>query len=198
MSFPASPFWDFSLRLYARAGVALSCLRLQERHGIDVNLLFCCLWLGMAGQGATRRDVARMAGRVRSLHEQVIKPLRVARTALKRILATETGEFLPAAGALRAAIKKSELDAEHIEQIMLAAMPARRASLRQAGPALAQANAAVYFAVHGARLGRSDHADLAGILAALDAEGEIEVESSARSASRLGRKRPLARAGRGA
>ena len=177
MPFPASPFWDFSLRLYARAGVAPSCLRLQERHGIDVNLLFCCLWLGMAGQGCTRRDVARMIGRVRTLHEQVVKPLRTARTALKRILATETEELLPAAGALRAAVKKSELDAEHLEQVMLSAMPARQGSLRQAGRALAQANAAVYFAVHGAKLGRGDQADLAGILAALDAE-EIKRDSS--------------------
>lgn len=197
MSFPASPFWDFSLRLYARAGVAPSCLRLQERHGIDVNILFCCLWLGMAGRSATRRDVARMIGRVRILHDQVVRPLRVARTALKRMLATETGELLPAAGALRAAIKKSELDAEHLEQIMLAAMPSRP-SARPAGPALAHANAAVYFAVHGAKLGRGDHADLSGILAALAEDSGLAPESSDAPGNRLGRRRPLARAGGGA
>ena len=44
---PDSPFWNFSLRLYARAGVPDACLALQARHGIDVNLLFCCLWLGL-------------------------------------------------------------------------------------------------------------------------------------------------------
>jgi uncharacterized protein (TIGR02444 family) len=196
--FPASPFWDFSLRLYARPGVAPSCLRLQERHGIDVNILFCCLWLGMEGQSATRRDVMRMVARVRTLHEHVVRPLRVARTALKRMLGSEAGEFHPAAGALRAAIKKSELDAEHLEQIMLSAMPSRHAPARLVRPALAQANAAVYFAVHGAKLGHRDHADLFGILAALDADGAIGRDPSSAPASRLGRKRLLAKAGGGA
>jgi uncharacterized protein (TIGR02444 family) len=193
--FPASPFWDFSLRLYARPGVAAACLRLQERHGIDVNILFCCLWLGMAGQVATRRDVVRMIARVRTLHEQVVKPLRAARTALKRILAAETGEHLAAAGALRVAIKKGELDAEHLEQVILTAMHPTPggAAARAAGPALAEANTAAYLAVLRARPGRRDRADLACILAALGAEAAAG--SGGARAPRLGRRRPLARAG---
>ena len=197
MPFPASPFWDFSLRLYARPGVAASCLRLQERHGIDVNILFCCLWRGMAGQGCTRRDVARMVGRVRALHEEVVKPLRTARTALKRLLATEAGEHGPAMGAVRAAIKKAELDAEHLEQIVLTALPPK-VSVRPGGADLARTNATVYFAVHGAKLGRGDHSDLAAILGALDAEATTTGDSPRAAANRLGRRRPLARAGGGA
>jgi uncharacterized protein (TIGR02444 family) len=195
--FPDSPFWDFSLRLYARPGVAESCLRLQDRHGIDVNVLFCCLWLGMTGQDATRRDIARMIAGVRTLHEQVVKPLRVARTALKRMLATADGALLPATGALRAAIKKSELDAEHLEQILLAATRPRRTRRARlpAGRALAEANAVAYFAVHRARLGRGDHADLAGILAALDTHPAVELAGGDSPPLRLGRRRPLARAG---
>jgi uncharacterized protein (TIGR02444 family) len=197
LQFPASPFWDFSLRLYARPGVASSCLRLQERHGIDVNILFCALWRGMAGQVCTRRDIVRMVGRVRALHEEVVKPLRTARTALKGLLATEAGEHVPAMGALRAAIKKDELDAEHLEQIVLAAA-SPNASVQPGGADLAKVNATVYFAVHGAKLGRRDHSDLAGILGALDGETTAAGDSLRAPANRLGRRRVLARAGGGA
>src|SRR5690349_22774626 len=105
--FPASPFWDFSLRLYARPRVADSCLALQERHGIDVNLLFCCLWLGIEGQQLAKRDISRLAARVRTLHENVVKPLRQARTVLKGVLASEDESLRPVLGTLRTAIKKS-------------------------------------------------------------------------------------------
>lgn len=165
--FPSCAFWDFSLRLYARPGVAEACLRLQGRHGIDVNLLFCCLWLGMEGKRISRRDTARMIARVRRLHEQVVKPLRTARTALKAMLGAEDPALSPALGVLRAAIKKSELDAEHLEQVVLAGLQPARGTA-PAGVALAEANAAAYFAAVDVRLGRGDRADLAAILAALD------------------------------
>jgi uncharacterized protein (TIGR02444 family) len=194
--FPPSPFWDFSLRLYARPGVADACLRLQDRHGIDVNLLFYCLWLGMAGERASRRDVSRMMARVRSLHEDVVKPLRTARTALKRMLAAEAKELLPAIGALRAAIKKSELQAEHLEQVALGAIrPVQAESNARADRTLAEANAMAYLALAGARLGHADHADLAAILTAAAAPKAAKVEGAERRPSQ---KRPLARAGGGA
>ncbi len=195
--FPASPFWDFSLRLYARPGVAEACLRLQDRHGIDVNMLFFCLWLGSEGQGLSRRDIARLIAKVRTLHEQVVKPLRLARTVLKRMLAAEEDVLPPAAGALRAAVKKSELDAEHLEQIVLAASrpPSRNAAAqRRAGEAPGRANAELYFAVHGARLGRNDQADLSVIISALGEDSTAKLDSS----RRLDRNRPLARPGGGA
>lgn len=194
--FPPSPFWDFSLRLYARPGVADACLRLQDRHGIDVNLLFYCLWLGMAGERASHRDVSHMMARVRSLHEDVVKPLRNARTALKRMLAAEAKELLPEIGALRAAIKKSELEAEHLEQVALSAIrPVQAESSGRADRALAEANAVAYLALAGAELGHGDHADLAAILAAAAEPKAAKLESAGR---RPGRKRPLARPGGGA
>jgi uncharacterized protein (TIGR02444 family) len=198
--FPPSPFWDFSLRLYARSGVAGACLCLQDRHGIDVNVLFCCLWLGMEGERATRRDIARMMARVRSLHEQVVKPLRTARTALKSMLPAGAEELLPAMGALRSAIKKSELDAEHLEQIVLGAMRPRRAkSGSRAGAALAETNAMAYLTVAGARLGSTDRADLAAIVAALAPAETAKLDGAGSPLPvRLGRRRPLARAGGGA
>ncbi len=33
------PFWNFSLEVYGGEGVARACLELQDRRGVDVNLL---------------------------------------------------------------------------------------------------------------------------------------------------------------
>lgn len=192
--FPSSPFWDFSLRLYARPGVADSCLALQARHGVDVNLLFCCLWLGMAGEHLARRDVARLAARARALHEGVVKPLRQARTVLKRLLSSENEALRPAIGTLRTAVKKSELDAEHLEQIILGALRPRRGA-GAASADLAEANAKAYLTLAGARLGAVDEADLARIVAALPVADSAKLDGATRP--KPGRRRPLARRGEG-
>jgi uncharacterized protein (TIGR02444 family) len=192
--FPASPFWDFSLRLYARPGVADSCLALQKRHGIDVNLLFCCLWLGIEGERLAKRDIARLAACVRTLHESVVKPLRQARTVLKSLLASEDESLRPVLGTLRTAIKKSELDAEHLEQIILGGLRSRNGAA--AGSAdLAQANARAYLARTAGRLGAADEVDLARIIAALSPSRTAKVDAALQPKS--GRTRPLARRGEG-
>jgi uncharacterized protein (TIGR02444 family) len=191
--FPPSPFWDFSLRLYARPGVAEACLALQARRGIDVNLLFCCLWLGLEGERLAKRDVARLAARVQALHEDVVKPLRQARTALKALLEAADESLRPALGALRAAIKKSELDAEHAEQVALGAFQRQHAGMPS--PDLADANARAYLALAGARLGAADRDDLARIVAALPQADSAKLDGANRQ--KPGRTRPLARRGEG-
>jgi uncharacterized protein (TIGR02444 family) len=173
---PASPFWDFSLRLYAKAGVPDACLALQERRGIDVNLLFCCLWLGLQGEKLGKRHIARLAARVRDVHESVVKPLRGARTLLKRVLTTEHESLRPAISALRNAIKKSELEAEHLEQMMLEGLqPVGEADVPSA--ALANANALAYFSFIGARLDTKDEATLSLIVAALPQSDSAKLDA---------------------
>lgn len=44
------PLWDFARRIYARDGVAPLCLRLQDEHDLDVDVLLACLWLAARGQ----------------------------------------------------------------------------------------------------------------------------------------------------
>ena len=44
-----NPFWQFSLDYYAKPGVQAICLKLQNEHEADVNVLLYALWL--AGQG---------------------------------------------------------------------------------------------------------------------------------------------------
>ncbi len=45
-----NPFWDFSLAVWGREAVEPACLALQERHGIDVNVLLFCGWAGRRGR----------------------------------------------------------------------------------------------------------------------------------------------------
>ena len=44
----ASPFWRFSLRIYP--AVADTCLELQDRFGVDVNVLLFLLFAARNGQ----------------------------------------------------------------------------------------------------------------------------------------------------
>ena len=192
--FPESAFWNFSLRLYGRPGVAPACLALQARRDIDVNLLFCCLWLGLAGKRLGKRDVSRMMARVRALNEGVVKPLREARTVLKRLLSDEDEALRPVIGALRAAVKKSELDAEHLEQVMLDRLWPE--SVAEGGlPELARANAMAYLATAGGRPGRLDAADLERIVESLPSADLAKLNGGGRP--RPARKRLLARSGQG-
>src|SRR4051794_40049185 len=39
-------FWRFSLALYARPGVADALIALQDRAGLDVNVILFGLWIG--------------------------------------------------------------------------------------------------------------------------------------------------------
>ena len=55
-----NPFWDFSLAVWGREAVEPACLDLQERHGLDVNLLLFCGWAGRRGRALDDADIARL------------------------------------------------------------------------------------------------------------------------------------------
>lgn len=116
--FPLHPLWDFSLAVYGAPGVAPACLALQDRHGIDVNALMASAWLGAAGRGPVPGErLARWIEAVGDWHEAVVRPLRAVRRRLKTPIGAEDRAL---AEALRARLQKIEIDAEHIEQLMLA------------------------------------------------------------------------------
>jgi uncharacterized protein (TIGR02444 family) len=171
--FPACPFWDFSLALYAKPGVAPACLRLQERRGVDVNLLLFCLWLGRAkARRVSAADIAALRSHISVIHDEVVRPLRQARAALKRMLGQTALEAEIA--ALRAAVKRYELDAEHVEQVLLAEFGTRGLGTPRpdSDPVrTGQANAAAYLAtLDAAAPNAEDRADLAAIIAFLGKE----------------------------
>jgi uncharacterized protein (TIGR02444 family) len=166
--FPASEFWDFSVRLYAKPEVAPACLGLQDRHGVDVNALMFCLWLAASGRGPVPRERLEDAfAAVAEWHRDVVRPLRDLRRRLKQPVGRADHTI---ALALRARVQKVEIDAEHVEQLTLGATKAAALPVRSdAGPEAAghaARHAAAYFALIGAKPGAEDLAALEKILIA--------------------------------
>lgn len=124
MDFPAHPFWDFALDVYRRPGVSDACLEVQERYHLDVNLLLFVCWVGASGGGRlSRTEVETCREAVTAWHDSVVRPLRGVRRILKGGLGSAPADL---SDTLRRAIQAREIDAEHIEQLMLAAAVPRR------------------------------------------------------------------------
>ncbi|MGO1766613.1 MAG: TIGR02444 family protein [Advenella sp.] len=114
----AADYWQFSLAVYGQQGVAAHCLQLQRRLGLDVNVLLLMLWAaGQWGRAPTAEQIADADSSISQWRQQIVLPLRQLRTRLKHgpspapdIMTDE----------LRQDIKRLELNAERIEQDVLA------------------------------------------------------------------------------
>jgi uncharacterized protein (TIGR02444 family) len=156
-----SAFFDYSLAVYGRAGVAEQCLALQDREGLDVNLLLFCLWAASRGRTVDGREMDRLIDAAAPWQRDVVATFRALRRWLKDRPVAAAGE----AATLRENAKRRELEAEEIEQRRLEAcleMPAGA----EPDPAIAAANLSVYLARAGCPLGKRVRADLATLLAA--------------------------------
>ncbi len=155
-----NPFWDFSLAVYGREGVAPACLALQDRHGLDVNLLLFGLWAGTRGRALAAAELDGLIAAARPWQQGVVAPLRAARRWLKgqRPVPGQS------AAILRGAIKERELDAEAIEQAILFGQVSIPAG--PGAPASAAANLARYLSVLGIAPDTDDTARLATLLRA--------------------------------
>ncbi|MGH7005901.1 MAG: TIGR02444 family protein [Alphaproteobacteria bacterium] len=143
LAFPSSDFWDFSVTLYGKPGVAAACLALQDRHGVDVNILMFCFWLAASGRGPVgRRSLDEAFAAAEAWHAEIVRNLRALRKRLKQPVGPADAAL---AQALRARIQKIEIDAEHIEQLTLAASAAAEAPAR---PGLGAGETAVHGADH--------------------------------------------------
>jgi len=124
---PGSRFWSFSLAVYSGSGVQAECLDLQDRYGIDVNLLLFCAYVGaVCGAvlpAAALREAQDLVG---VWHRDVVQELRGARRALKPFAAAAPSPPGASAAELRGTVKAAELEAERIEQTMLEAWSADR------------------------------------------------------------------------
>ena len=113
---PPPDFWSFSLDFYGRPGVAEACLDLQDRHGLDVNLVLYCCWRGNI---LTQAQIQDAIGLTSPWRAEIVQPLR----ALRRRLKPGFPPF-PDAGALalRKRIADAELEAERLQQQALDAL----------------------------------------------------------------------------
>ena len=108
-----SPFWRFSLRFYRMNGVAEACITLQERSGVDVNLLLYLLWQASQRRIFAADDVAALEEQIAPWRAATVIPLRMVRRALKEPPGLVTGT---AAEVFRNKVKAVELEAERLQQ----------------------------------------------------------------------------------
>jgi uncharacterized protein (TIGR02444 family) len=114
-----SPLWRFSLAVYRGAGVQEECLSVQERFGVDVNLLMLCAYVGaVEGAVLSTSDIADALEASGAWHGNAVKALRQVRRTMKPWGAGE-GAFSRVVEALRTKVKGAELEAEQIEQAMM-------------------------------------------------------------------------------
>jgi uncharacterized protein (TIGR02444 family) len=157
-----NPFWKFSLDVYAAPGVAAECLALQRELDVDVNMLLFCAWLGACRKAMlSAEQLAMFEAIVRSWHEDVVKPLRRARDAIKG--SADSAE--EGIAALRGRVLSVERDAERIEQALL--HRAAVESLPEASPhAALRANVLLFLQLKARLANRLDPALPAALLAA--------------------------------
>mgnify|MGYP003387112190 CR=1 FL=1 len=94
-----NPFWQYSLALYQRPGVADFCLNLQDglhpsaispqapsadpgNEHANVNVLLFCCWVGRQGVELTQSDMNSLQTSIATWHQDQVLPLRAARRAL--------------------------------------------------------------------------------------------------------------------
>lgn len=107
---PEHPFWRFSLQLYDFEAVEKSLLFLQQRYGINVNIILYFCWVGANGQGRfSQGKVKTILEIISNWHSRVVLPLRRMRQQLKNHC--ESAKEI---------IFEEELSAEQAEQLMLA------------------------------------------------------------------------------
>lgn len=165
-SWPANPFWDFSLALYRRPGVAEACLDVQARHGLDVNLILYFAWAGIArGIHLSDAEVATVLARVAAWHDGVVRSLRAIRTEMKD---NPMGAPADISEALRNRIKGAELDAERIEQLMLFQQDWSNAQDARPGLPVARENIHAYLKSRGIVRDSATTAAIEAILAAAE------------------------------
>ena len=151
----ARALWSFSLATYDSPGVASACIALQDRHGLDVNLLLFCCWAGAQGHQLTTAKLKRLQQGVASWQEDVVQPLRRVRRRLK-------GEPGDDAQDLRARIIELEIESERQEQLRLTDL--LPLATGEPEPRRAGANLRLYMELKRAPLDEDSVAELAALM----------------------------------
>ena len=109
-------FWDFSVSTYRKPGVTDACLALQDRHGLDVNVLLFCCWFGRTRGVVDEPLWDRVLAFSEAWAGNVVRPLRAVRTWMKHTGCTQPGVSNDACMGLREDVKRIELKAEQLQE----------------------------------------------------------------------------------
>ncbi|HVT28471.1 MAG TPA: TIGR02444 family protein [Lacipirellulaceae bacterium] len=136
-----NPLWRFSLDVYAAPGVSSECLDLQDRHGLDVNILLFVVWLGVArGLTVSPAHLEQLNATVTEWQRDVVCPVRAVRRRVKSLGRSDLYEE----------IKTLELKLEWAEQSMLFALASVLDGQKTTSNNAVAANASLYAASKGA------------------------------------------------
>jgi len=156
-------FWSFTLGLYGKPGVAPALIGLQDRLGLDVNMLLFCCWAGADGRLLTAADVKAVEAVAEPWQSEVVRPLRALRRRLK-------GGFgaMPAdrVAAYRKRINALEIEGEHIAQNAMARQPCGERQAGGSSAARIAANLKAYLRLRHAPVDAAERSDLTTILRA--------------------------------
>ena len=151
----ARALWSFTLATYDAPGVAPACIGLQDRHGLDVNLLLFCCWAGARGHELSPAKLKRLAQGVAGWNAEVVQPLRAVRRRLKP-------EPSPEVQDLRGRLLQLEIECERQEQVRLVELMPLEAGAPE--PRHAGANLRRYMELKGAPLEEDSVAELAALM----------------------------------
>ena len=96
-----------------------ACLALQNEHGVDVNMLLYCCWIGMAVGQFNDALFERASSYSKRWAGNVVIPLREARTWMKHTGCVEDSTPTDACMRLRDKVKSVEFAAEKMQQEVL-------------------------------------------------------------------------------
>ena len=122
----AQKFWNFSLELYDKEGVAAACLELQDVYQLDVNLLLFCFWHASAFGQVDQELMDKVIEFSIEWRARIVQPLRNARRWMK-LSPNPSEQFTK----LREGIKAEELAAEKYQQIRIASLASEYNGNRQ-------------------------------------------------------------------
>ena len=171
-----NPLWDFVNWAYAEPGVEKACLALQNRLGVDINMVLFCAWLAYRGTGTSHLGTFLGAALKvsREWQRNLVAPLRGCREALRDAVEASSlaGHDRAAAMELRERIKQCELDMEQLQTLTLYSIASEgvdegseRTPDEQKDDALN--NLTVYFAATGVKLDPLGQTHVMRILAAV-------------------------------
>lgn len=111
---PSHPFWHFSLQIYEQDLARQTLLNLQNKHGLNINLILFSCWHAATNQGQiNKQEVKHLLATIHHWHERIIVQLRGIRDRLKHASAHEWSH------TVRQEVLATELAAEHVEQLLL-------------------------------------------------------------------------------
>ena len=114
-------FWDYSVQHYSKPGVASCCLALQDRYGLDVNLVLFCIWHGNNFGEFSQTQFDQLLNFSADWSANVVTPVRQARRWLKQ-RSGSLGIAQTAIEKYREKVKRLELEAERLQQKRLQAL----------------------------------------------------------------------------